>query len=151
MTSNVLRLSSVGHVVQSRRNALSLACTNGFHVKANDERFTALGSRCRENLKYENFYVVICTCITVSQLLSCFDEAMACKHGKSPLLPNYFCCFLSIWRAWLMAICVNILIRWIHLNDATSRKNWIELLLRWVFNTFWSQLAAIAVISGFDS
>ena len=28
--------------------------TNGFHVKANNERFTGPGSRCRQNLKYEN-------------------------------------------------------------------------------------------------
>ena len=29
--------------------------TNGFHVKAKNERFTAAGSRCRQNHKYENF------------------------------------------------------------------------------------------------
>ena len=29
--------------------------TNGFHIKAKNERFTAAGSRCRQNLKYENF------------------------------------------------------------------------------------------------
>ena len=29
--------------------------TNGFHVKAKNERFTATSSRCRQNLKYENF------------------------------------------------------------------------------------------------
>ena len=29
--------------------------TNGFHVKAKNERFTAASSRCRQNLKYENF------------------------------------------------------------------------------------------------
>ena len=29
--------------------------TNSFHVKAKNERFTAAGSRCRNNLKYENF------------------------------------------------------------------------------------------------
>ena len=29
--------------------------TNGFHVKAENERFTAAGSRCRQNLKNENF------------------------------------------------------------------------------------------------
>ena len=29
--------------------------TNGFHVKAKNERFTAAGSRCRQNYKYENF------------------------------------------------------------------------------------------------
>ena len=28
--------------------------TNGFHVKAKNERFTAASSRCRQNLKYEN-------------------------------------------------------------------------------------------------
>ena len=29
--------------------------TNGFHVKAKNEKFTAASSRCRQNLKYENF------------------------------------------------------------------------------------------------
>ena len=29
--------------------------TNGFHVKAKNERFTVASSRCRQNLKYENF------------------------------------------------------------------------------------------------
>ena len=29
--------------------------TNGFHAKAKHERFTAAGSGCRQNLKYENF------------------------------------------------------------------------------------------------
>ena len=28
--------------------------TNGFHIKAENERFTAAGSRCRQNLKYKN-------------------------------------------------------------------------------------------------
>ena len=29
--------------------------TNDFHVKANNERFTVAGLRCRQNLIYENF------------------------------------------------------------------------------------------------
>ena len=29
--------------------------TNGFHVKAKNGRFAAAGSRCPQNLKYENF------------------------------------------------------------------------------------------------
>ena len=29
--------------------------TNCFHVKAKNQRFTAARSRCRQNLKYENF------------------------------------------------------------------------------------------------
>ena len=29
--------------------------TNGFHENAKNERFTAAGSRCRHNLKHENF------------------------------------------------------------------------------------------------
>ena len=32
-----------------------LLSTNGFHVKAKGERFTAASSRCRQNLKHENF------------------------------------------------------------------------------------------------
>ena len=29
--------------------------TNGFHVKAENDGFSAVGSRCWQNLKYENF------------------------------------------------------------------------------------------------
>ena len=32
-----------------------LVGTNGFHATEKNERFTAAGSRCRQNLKYENF------------------------------------------------------------------------------------------------
>ena len=34
--------------------------TNGFHVKAKNERFTAASSRCRQNLKQENFTSSFC-------------------------------------------------------------------------------------------
>ena len=33
--------------------------TSGFHVKAKSERFTAATPRCRQNLKYEKFHVVV--------------------------------------------------------------------------------------------
>ena len=29
--------------------------TNGYHVKAKNEKHTAASSRCRQNLKYQNF------------------------------------------------------------------------------------------------
>ena len=51
----VLLLFHVGHVVQKRRSALWLAGHNGFHAKGKNERFTAVASRCCQNLKYENF------------------------------------------------------------------------------------------------
>ena len=52
---SVSRLFHVDHVVQNRWSALSLACSmNAFQVKAKNGRFTAGGSRCRQNLKYEN-------------------------------------------------------------------------------------------------
>ena len=34
---------------------ICLLATNVFHVKAENERFTAKGSRCRQKLKFENF------------------------------------------------------------------------------------------------
>ena len=46
----VLRLFHVGQVVRNGRSVLSLVGTNGFHVKKENERFTAAGSRCRQNL-----------------------------------------------------------------------------------------------------
>ena len=51
---SLLRLFHVGHVVQNRRSAFSLAWSSGFHVKAKNERFTAASSCCLQNLKYEN-------------------------------------------------------------------------------------------------
>ena len=33
----------------------SVLGTNGFHEKTQKERFAAAGSRCHQNLKYENF------------------------------------------------------------------------------------------------
>ena len=49
----VLLLFHAGHVLQKRRSALWLARHNGFHAK--NERFIAVGSRCCQKLKYENF------------------------------------------------------------------------------------------------
>ena len=39
----------------NNNNNNKLLGTNCFHVKAKNERFTAVSSRCRQNLKYENF------------------------------------------------------------------------------------------------
>ena len=47
-------LFRVVHVVQNRRSALLLG-TSGFHLKVKNKRFNAAASRCRQNLKYENF------------------------------------------------------------------------------------------------
>ena len=52
---SVLWLFHVGHVAQNRRSALSLAWYECFQAKAKNEKFTAASSRCRQNLKYENF------------------------------------------------------------------------------------------------
>ena len=40
-----------------------LLATNGFHVKAKTERFTAASSRCRQNLKYETFMSFVMSCL----------------------------------------------------------------------------------------
>ena len=45
----VVRLYKIGEVY------FRLLGTNGFHVKAENERFTAAGSHFRQDLKYENF------------------------------------------------------------------------------------------------
>ena len=53
-----LRLFHVDHVVQNRRSALSLAWHEWFSCKGKEEkkkRFNTASSRCRQNLKYENF------------------------------------------------------------------------------------------------
>ena len=44
-------------VTQYETNAVQfcLLGTNGFHVKAQNEKIIAAGLRCRKNLKYENF------------------------------------------------------------------------------------------------
>ena len=38
-----------------RKVYFRLLGTKGFHIKEEDERFTAAGLRCRQNIKYENF------------------------------------------------------------------------------------------------
>ena len=52
---SVSQIFHVGHVVKCVRNVLSLIGANVFHVKAENERLTAAGSRCRQNLKPELF------------------------------------------------------------------------------------------------
>ena len=52
---SLLRLFHVYHVVQNTRIALSLAWYERFSCKGKEWRFTAASSRCRQNLKYENF------------------------------------------------------------------------------------------------
>ena len=47
--SMLITLNKIGGV------QFCLLGTNGFHVKAKNERFTPASSRCRQNLKYENF------------------------------------------------------------------------------------------------
>ena len=45
----LVRLYEIGQV------SFCLLRTNGFQRKAENERFSAVGSRCRQNLTYENF------------------------------------------------------------------------------------------------
>ena len=53
---NVLRLFRVGHVVGNGQSvSFHLSGTCGFHIEAENERFTAVGTRCRQNLAFENF------------------------------------------------------------------------------------------------
>ena len=51
---SALRLLHVVHVYKIDEVCFHLIGTNGFHVKAENERFTAAGSCCRQKLKYEN-------------------------------------------------------------------------------------------------
>ena len=48
-------LFRVIHFVQNRQSAVCLLDTSGFHLKVKNKRFNAASSRCRQNLKYENF------------------------------------------------------------------------------------------------
>jgi len=50
---SVLRLFYVCHVEQNGWGALCLLGTNGYHVKAKNEWFTAAGSRCRHVVVWE--------------------------------------------------------------------------------------------------
>ena len=49
---SLLRLFHVGRVVQNRRSALSLAW---HECKGREWKISAASSRCRQNIKYENF------------------------------------------------------------------------------------------------
>ena len=48
----ILTLHKIGEV------HFDLLGTNAFHVKTKNERFTAVGSHCCQNLKYENFVLL---------------------------------------------------------------------------------------------
>ena len=52
---SVFKLFYGGQVVRNGPRVLHLICTSAFHVKAENEIFTAADSRFRENLKLENF------------------------------------------------------------------------------------------------
>ena len=49
---SLLGLFHVDHVYKIGGVHFRLLGTNCFHVKAKNERFTAVSSRCRQNLKY---------------------------------------------------------------------------------------------------
>ena len=57
MKLSLLRLFHFGHVLKKKIAEVHfrLLGTIGFHVKTENERFTVVSSRCRQNLKYENF------------------------------------------------------------------------------------------------
>ena len=52
---SLMRLFHVSRVVQNRRSALSLAWHEWFSSKGREWKISAASSRCRQNIKYENF------------------------------------------------------------------------------------------------
>ena len=56
VTSSVLRLFHIGQAVLNRRSVLPFSWHEcGFHVTAENERFTTAGLRCCHNLEYQKF------------------------------------------------------------------------------------------------
>ena len=55
--SSVLRFFHISHIVRNGRNVLIIYVifTNSFHIKTENEEFTAEGPCCRQNLKFEDF------------------------------------------------------------------------------------------------
>ena len=45
--------------------------TSGFHVKAESERFSAVGSLCHENLEFENFRSSLVDYVKEMYLIAC--------------------------------------------------------------------------------
>ena len=69
--------------------------TNGFHVKAKNERFTAASSRCRQNLKYENF-----TCHLADYVKTLHQKA--CRTCSTIIFLHSTNQIFDLWRCrWL--------------------------------------------------
>ena len=49
----VCEFSTLVILYQIGEESFHLIGTNGFHVRSGNEKFTAVGSRCRQNLKFE--------------------------------------------------------------------------------------------------
>ena len=87
--------------------------TNGFHVKAKNGRFTAPGSRCRQNLKYENF----------TSLFGRLRQKIAAKSVPH-VQHDYFSLFNQSDHCFLASSVTGSLIawiRWIRKNNRAAR------------------------------
>ena len=65
--------------------------TNGFQVKAENEKFIAVGFRCRQNLKYENFT------LSFGRLRQKLHQ-QACRTCSTIIFPHSTNQIIDLWR-----------------------------------------------------
>ena len=146
------------------RNVLSLISANVFHVKAENERLTAAGSRCRQNLKLElfTFRKIALKCVPHVQhdYFSSFTQSYHWFVALLLMLPSSFLSTLPfakvavIWVYWLVGIFLatfknlNCLQSWPWWNSAyicihnidSIKKSPIDRIIKMVMTTCWQYL-----------
>ena len=95
----VLRSFPVGHVVTNKRNVLSLEWNERFYLKEESGRFSTVGSRCRQNLKFENF----------TSLLHQKIAPKSMPHSQQPIM-FLFCDVVSALLSSFLKLSFNSLL-----------------------------------------
>ena len=137
--------------------------TNDFYVKAKNERFTAASSRCRQNLKYENYTSSIgrlrqniaskaCrTCSTIiflysaNQIIDLWRCRWQCRRQILNSLPSQWqtqrkCHKLRIWLAVeCIKLSVPLVLHALNNNSVpSSAKQQLEIVTFEVLMTTWT-------------
>ena len=74
--------------------------TNGFHLKAENERFTAGGSGCRQNRKYENFMLSF---RRLRQKIARMYSTIVFRHSTNQII-DFWRCRCRSYRRFLNSI-----------------------------------------------
>ena len=89
---SVLQWFQVGHLMYKIGAVyFRLLGTNVFHAKAKNERLSAASSRCRQNLKYENFTTSLADYVKIL-------HQKACRTCSTIIFPHSNNQVIDLWR-----------------------------------------------------